>query len=100
MIYEIRPRDDMCKQRGIAAIPCRDTLHVGCQSRMAVQRLAALDFVRHLAHIPGRFAGVLSPAVKPYYFLHTGQVRKVIQGVGDEVDNGKTGWYMMAHDRL
>ena len=64
VVDKVEPRHDVDEGPGVATLSRRHTLHVLGQLRGAVQRLAALDFIRHLAHIFVDLAAVLREAVE------------------------------------
>jgi hypothetical protein len=66
MIDEIRPRNNLCHQCRISAIPRCHTLHVRRQGTVAIEWLAFLDFVHHFPHVHLDFSVVLCPAVESY----------------------------------
>ena len=64
VVDEIEPRHDVQKRPGVSRLPASDSLHVLCESGLAVQWQAGFDAVRHLAHVFCYFAAVFGEAVE------------------------------------
>lgn len=67
MVHKVEPRDRADEQRRVAALPGRHALEVRAQHALAVQRLAGLDLVHHLAHVHLNLPRVLGGAVESNY---------------------------------
>lgn len=51
MIDKIEPWNDVKPYSSISRVPRRNSLHIGRQARLPIERFASLDLVDHLSHI-------------------------------------------------
>jgi hypothetical protein len=92
VVDKVEPRHDVQPHTRVSALAAGNALHVLGEGALAVQRLALLDAVRHLAHVHLNLAPVLGPAVEAVLAAAVGE--EEAGGEGDETreahDRGKT----------
>jgi len=67
VVHEVEPGEDVEESGRVSRLAGSNTLHGGRQLTLAIERLAGLDLVHHLAHVHSHLAGVLAHAVEPDY---------------------------------
>lgn len=69
VVDKVEPRHHVDPDTGVAGLTRGSALHVLGQLALAVELLAALDLVDHLAHVHVDFATVLGEAVETVCFV-------------------------------
>lgn len=92
VVDKVEPRHNVQPHTRVSALATGNTLHVLGQSALAVQRLALLDAVRHLAHVHVDFAPVLGPAVEAVLAagVHEEETGRERDKARETHDRGKT----------